>query len=113
MNHKRLKRGEIKVINIGRDAIFEWLYESMQEQADRFFDIKDSTKVLFHFNWNKDSDQFTCIIEPEIEEDGKPVFHDFDFSAIREKVGETTSSLFSSYPMYQTLNFKKDPSLLE
>ena len=99
MNHKRLKRGEIKVINIGHDAIFEWLYESMQEQAERFFDIKDSTKVLFQCNWNKDPDQFTCIIEPEIEEDGKPVFHLLRFFCYSRKSrgNHEFSILYSRY----------------
>ena len=113
MKYKQLKPGEIEVINIGKDAIFEWLCESMIEHTKHFFDVKDCCDVHFHCDWDIESNQFTCVIESNNAVDGKQVFHDFNFSVIREKVGETTDSLFSNERLYHTLNFQKDPLLVE
>lgn len=112
MKRTKLKPGEIRVINIGQQAIMEWLSESMTEHVADFFDVKDSCGVLVQCNWDQESNQFTCVVERKEEADGRPIFRDFDYAAIREKVGETTDTLFAE-GRYQTLNIQEDPSLLE
>lgn len=107
MRKNKLEHGDIRVINIDRNTIFEWLYESMIENAERFFDIDDVTTVSMRCEWDSDTDEFTCVVAP-ISVDAPPSeFQDFDFPKIRARTGLTTDSLFSK-TRYKTICVSDD-----
>lgn len=100
-----LQPSKLRVINIGKDAIFEYLCEAMMENAESFFSINDSTSVSVQCDWDQELDQFTCVIE------SAPGFHDFDFDKIRAHTGITTESLFSE-GRFKSLDYSKADFLI-
>lgn len=105
MNSTHLQSSELRVINIGKDAIFEYLCEAMMENAESFFSINDSTSVSVQCDWDQELEQFTCVIE------SAPGFHDFDFDKIRTQAGLTTDSLFSE-KQFKSFDYSKEDFLI-
>ena len=89
MKVKRLKNDEMRVISIDGKAVFELLTETMMENAERFFDLLDVTKVSFRMQWCEEENCFVCAIV-----DGDDFKSDFDLQRIAQDVGETTESLY-------------------
>ncbi len=88
MKVKHLKKGEIRVISIGREAIYELLRETMMENAEQYFDLLDMKTVKFQMSWDSQTDLFTCIIH---NDQNTP---DIDVQAIVQEIGITAETLF-------------------
>ncbi len=43
--NKTIADDKYRVIKIGKEAIFEFLYESFMDKLETFFDVSDSTTV--------------------------------------------------------------------
>ena len=118
MKKKRIKMsdGEMRVISIDRDAVFEWLCESMIEHGKDFFDIADITSVTFHYIFERDTGQFSCAILKKSKDVGHPRDIVVNWDAVRAQTGTTTPSLFfgpDNKKLYKSLNWKKTPGLWE
>lgn len=85
---RRLNKGEARVIRIGKDAIFEFLCETMMEKGCMYFDLHDLTKVTFQMNWNQNDNEFTCVVCNREEEDT------VDVKLISKEVELTTDTMF-------------------
>lgn len=85
---KRLKKGEARVIRIGKDAIFEFLCETMMENGCEYFDLHDVTKVTFQMTWDQNTNEFTCVVCNSEEADA------VDAELISKKVELTTDTMF-------------------
>lgn len=89
MKVKRLK-DEIRYIKIDREAIFERLREDMIDQAEKYFEILDITKVDFKYFWDPDTDEFICAIcDKERGSDS------FDLEVLARDKPITTHTLYS------------------
>jgi len=85
---RRLKKGEARVIRIGKDTMFEFLCETMMEKGCEYFDLHDLTKVTFQMNWDHDANEFTCVVCNSEEADA------VDTKLISKEVELTTDTMF-------------------
>lgn len=116
MNKRHLNSNELRVISIGKEAVEEWLFESMIEHGTKFFGIKDITKVTFHCVFDSKTGQFTCAVLKRSEVPNSLYDIELNWDEVQKRVGLTTSSLFfgpDNKKLYKSLNFKKIPELLE
>lgn len=92
---KSIADDKYRVIKIGKEAIFEFLYESFTDRLESFFDVSDSTTVVTHFNidWNKG--EFICIARNENTENEHLQFN-IDSQKLLSKLESTTDTLFQS-----------------
>lgn len=96
MKIKHLKEGELRVIKVDRNALTEFIMETITDNATNYFDLLDITKVTFHMKWDKETDEFYCVINDEKH----PVAIDFD--QLVKNTATTTDSLFIK-PCYKTI----------
>lgn len=99
MKVKHLKKGEIRVIGIDREAIYELLRETMMEHGMEYFELLSNT-VEFDMRWSSKSDIFTCAV---FDRNYSPKFLDHDI--LEKKIGITTKTLFQKN-RYKTVCLK-------
>lgn len=106
MKTKHLKKGELRIIQIDENAIFELLKETMMENASEYFDVLDVTKVTFEMKWLKESGQFICAVYDSGHCPSNPdVF--LDLAELGDQVGLTTRTLYGKH-RYKTLYLSDD-----
>lgn len=99
MKVKHLNNGQVRVISIDREAIYELLRETMMENREEYFDILGNT-VMFEMKWNSKTDIFTCAVF-----DRRYPPNDLDFDKLEEHLGLTTKTLYQK-KRYKTVYIK-------
>lgn len=85
---RRLKKGEVRVIRIDKEAMFEFFCETVMEKGCEYFDLHDLTKVTFQMNWDHDANEFTCVVCNSEDVDA------VDAKLASKEVGLTTDTMF-------------------
>lgn len=93
MKKKIIADDKYRIIKIGREAIFEFLYESFTDKLESFFDISDSTTVVTCFDIDWDKGEFICIARNETSENEHLQFG-VDSQELFSKLEPTTDTLF-------------------
>ncbi len=91
---KRIPDNKYRIIKIGKEAIFEFLYESVLEKAESFFNVSDGTTVVAEFDIDWEKGEFICIARNEHSENENLQF-DVDTSGLLSKIEKTTDTLFN------------------
>lgn len=94
-NKKTIPDDKYRVIKIGKEAIFEFLYESITERVETFFDVSDSTNVVTGFEFDWDKGEFICIARNEMSEN-ENLQIDVDLKELLSKLEVTTDTLFQN-----------------
>ncbi len=63
MNNKKLREDRVRIIKIGKDALWEFIYESMIDNLEPFFDIADATKELSSHDIDFETGDYICLIK--------------------------------------------------
>ena len=92
---KTIPDDKYRVIKISKEAIFEFLYESIKDRIETFFDVSDSTTVVTGFAVDWDKGEFICIARNEMSENEHLQF-DVDLKELLSKLEVTTDTLFQS-----------------
>lgn len=91
---KTIPQGSYRIIKIGKDAIFEALYEYVIEHQKIFFDVTDAAKIvtLFDIDWEKG--EFICVARSDYGDDERLQFS-IDAERLLSKLPNTTNTLFA------------------
>lgn len=92
---KNIADDNYRIIKIGKEAIFEFLYESFADKLESFFDVSDSTTVVTRFDIDWDKGEFICIARNEKTENEQLQF-DVDSQELLSKLEVTTDTLFQN-----------------
>ncbi|MBR4071212.1 MAG: hypothetical protein IKK26_01490 [Clostridia bacterium] len=93
-DNKKIPDDKYRVIKIGKEAIFEFLYESFIVNLENFFDVSDGTTIVTGFDIDWDKGEFICIARNELSEN-EHLQLDVDTSQLLSKIEITTNTLFS------------------
>lgn len=100
-----LKKGELRVIQVEQEAVYELLREVIIERANEIFDILDITKIGFRWEWDEKTNKVICIIH------NGDYYPDLDFDTLRKKVGITTSTFYTNAQQYQTIYVSQEEAM--
>ncbi|MBQ3016632.1 MAG: hypothetical protein IJD79_07625 [Clostridia bacterium] len=94
---KKLSDGDVRVIKISRDALFEFIREKFIDDQDAFFDV-DSSTVTSHFDMDTESGQFICCVHKTENENGEVInfSNDIDLHKLLGTLPDTTDTLFDT-----------------
>lgn len=90
---KTIPEGKYRIIKISKEALYEFIYESVIDHQERFFDVTDGTKIVTCFDINWDTGEFICVARNELDENEHLQF-DLDTQALMSKVQDTTGSMY-------------------
>jgi hypothetical protein len=91
---KNLKNNQYRIIKISKDALFEFIYESIIDKQAAFFDIPDVTKIVSHHNVNFETGEYIIIVHNDNKKTLK-LPEDIDLGKLLSRMPDTTSTLFS------------------
>lgn len=91
---KTIPEGKYRIIKIGKDALFEFIYESMLDNQGTFFDVTDTTKIVTTFDINWDTGELICLARNDYGE-GEHLQCDIDTQKLISKLNDTTGSLYN------------------
>lgn len=93
---KELNENSVRVIKIGKEAIFEFIYEKFIEEQDTFFDV-DPLAVNDSFDINFERGEFIFCVHKS--EDAKGRFlelpKEIDLQQLIKKIPDTASTMYA------------------
>lgn len=100
---ERLDNDTVRVIKIGKQALYEFIYESVIEHQGNLFNV-DALDVVDYFDINYERGEFIfCVCKSE-DENGNflRLPDDVNLQKIMQNIPDTTSTMFSgiSYKEY-------------
>ena len=88
----------VRVIKIGKEALFEFIYEKFNEDQDEYLDV-DPLQVTNYWDIDFENRQFLyCAVKFEEDEAGNPIGwpETIDFSKLMKKLPDTTATMYQS-----------------
>ena len=97
--NKRIPDDKYRIIKIGKEALFEFLYESFIDNEEILFDVSDGTAIVTGFDIDWEKGEFICVARSELVENEHLQF-DVDISRLLTKIETTTDSLYNDGKCY-------------
>lgn len=92
---KTIPDGTYRIIKIGKEALFEFLYETVIDNQERFFDVDDGTKIITTFDMDWEKGEFICAA---YNDTGKPLQRmldsDLDTEKLLSALDNTTNTMY-------------------
>ena len=95
MKKKTIPDDKYRVIKIGKEAVFEFLYESFKDKIETFFDVSDMTTVVTAFDIDWDKGEFIFVARNEMSEN-EHLQMDVDLQKLLSELETTTDTLFKN-----------------
>lgn len=102
---KRLKEDQYRVIRISKEALFELVYETVNDNLEAYFDLMDCTTVSSHHQLSDDGD-YLCVVSSEYH-----LLEDIDLEELLDKMPDTTESMFNP-ERYKSLSLNEIRKIL-
>ncbi|MBD5093643.1 MAG: hypothetical protein HDT26_05035 [Subdoligranulum sp.] len=103
MQKEPLGTDRVRVIKIGKEALFEFLYEQFIEHQEQFFDI-DALEAADFFEVDWENGQFLFGVQRSEDADGNFLpcpCADLDLKKLMRNLPDTASSLYACSSRYQ------------
>lgn len=93
---KKLNDNSVRVIKIGKKALFEFIYEKFIDDEEIFFDV-DILDVISTFDINFERGEFICCVSKAEDADGNilKLPDEIDLQQLMENIPDTTSTMFA------------------
>lgn len=91
-NEKTIPDGTYRIIKIGKEALFEFLYETVIDNQERFFDVDDGTKIITAFDMDWEKGEFICAA---YNDTGKPLQRSLNTEKLLSALDNTTSTMYA------------------
>lgn len=103
-----MKDGNFRVIKIGADALFEFIYESFIDEQGRIFNVKP-VDVSDYFYFDRETNNFIFCVSNTYDKNGdvQRLSDGVDLSVLVNKVPDTTESMYSGKKKYREYSKKQ------
>lgn len=91
---KVIPDGKYRIIKIGKEALFEFIYESIMDKQESFFGVTDGTKIVTCFEMNWDTGELICVARNACCENERLQF-EIDAKKLMSKLQDTTQSMYA------------------
>ncbi|MEZ3496288.1 MAG: hypothetical protein K1V97_01790 [Lachnospiraceae bacterium] len=92
---KTIPNGACRIIKIGKDAIFELIYETIIDNAECFFDVDGCTKIVTGFDMDWDKGELICTAYSAESKDNQSCLQSFlDTEKLMSVLKNTTDTMF-------------------
>ena len=95
---KQLDENSVRVIKIGKQALFEFIYEKFIDDEELFFDV-DLLEISSHFDINFERGEFICCVSKSEDADGNMLAlpEEIDLQTLMENLPDTTTTMFADH----------------
>lgn len=89
---KTIPDGTYRIIKISKEALFEFLYETVIDNQERFFDVDDGTKIITAFDMDWEKGEFICAA---YNDTGKPLQRSLNTEKLMSALDNTTNTMYA------------------
>ena len=95
-NQTTLDNSSIRVIKIGKEALFEFIYEKFIENQEQYFDV-DPLEVIDTFDLDFENGEFIFCVHKDEDKDGNNIEfpEEIDLKKLLKKLPDTTNTMFA------------------
>ena len=95
-NQTTLDNSSIRVIKIGKEALFEFIYEKFIENQEQYFDV-DPLDVIDTFDLDFENGEFIFCVHKDEDKDGNIIEfpEEIDLKKLLKKLPDTTNTMFA------------------
>ena len=95
-NQTTLDNSSIRVIKIGKEALFEFIYEKFIENQEQYFDV-DPLEVIDTFDLDFENGEFIFCVHKDEDKDGNIIEfpEEIDLKILLKKLPDTTNTMFA------------------
>ena len=90
---KTIPDGKYRIIKIGKDALFEFLYESIIDNQECYFDVSDGKQMVTYFDIDWENGEFICVARSANDEN-ECLQCDIDTKELLSKLQNTTDTMY-------------------
>ena len=94
---KQLEKDKYRVIKISKDALWEFIYESVIDKQESFFDVSDGTEITTFHDIDFKSGSYICLVKSSADDESPMALQlpeEIDLQALLKSMEDTTSSLY-------------------
>ncbi len=92
---KVIPENKYRVIKIGKEALFEFIYEKMIDNQELYFDVTDGTSIVTTFDIDWETGEFIAVARSEYDEDKEHLqFDGIDTRKLLKNMKDTTETMF-------------------
>lgn len=97
MEKKKLDEDKVRVIKIGREALFEFIYENFMGELEAYFDV-DPLDVIGTWDINFEDGAFVFCVNKFEDASGNIMTlpDEVDLQQLMKKIPDTTSTMFAN-----------------
>ncbi len=96
---KKIPDGKYRIIKIGKEALTEFIYDSINEKATTFFDVTDETSIVKCYDIDWEKGELICIARNELGGDEHLQF-DLDTEMLISKIKNTAEKIYTDDKIY-------------
>lgn len=102
MKKKHIDQDKVRVIKIGKEALFEFIYENFVAEQGDLFDV-EPTSVCDYFDINYERGEFIFLVSKNEDENGNILClpKETDLQNIMKNIPDTTDSMFGCNVRYR------------
>jgi len=94
---KALEKNKYRIIKISKNALREFIYESVIDRQSEFFDISDVTSITSHHDIDFESGDYICLVKSIVGDTDKYIQRlsdKIDLQMLLHNMEDTTPSLY-------------------
>ena len=109
-----MKEKTVRVIKIGREALYEFLYENMISEEENLLQVS-ATEVMNHFAIDWEKEEFIFMAHQAEDADGEliPLPKEIQLETLLKVLPETAESLLGRGKVYRDYSFEELKELCE
>ena len=103
-----MKEKTVRVIKIGREALYEFLYENMISEEENLLQVS-ATEVMNHFAIDWEKEEFIFMAHQAEDEDGELISlpKEIQLEILLKALPETAESLLERGKVYRDYSFEE------
>ena len=97
MARKEIEKDKFRVIKISKEALWEFIYESVIDNQEEFFDVSDVARFTSHFDINFKTGDFICLLHDNGDDTSPKELQlpkEINLPLLLKKMKDTTDTLY-------------------
>ena len=94
---RQLEKDRYRIIKLSKEALWEFIYESVLDKQEVYFDLSDGTEITAHFDINFETGDFVALVRNSVDDEpmkGLRIPDGIDLQGLLERMEDTTSSMY-------------------
>lgn len=100
-----MRKDKYRVIKVDKYAVWELIYEEVNEKIESYFNISDTTRVVNHHYIDWETGDYMCLISKLKKPNSMELDEGIDLAKLCENMEYTTDTLYKDDTLYKASRY--------